>query len=530
MSNNNLIIVKENKPERTSGANISCWFDEAPEIKFSPLNQNTSADVVVVGGGIAGVTTAYQLSKNNFSVILIEDGNIGSGETGRTTAHISNALDDRYFRIEKSFDNETSRLAAESHTEAINFIERIVIENNIICNFERVNGYLMLHPSDDEESLREELNAAKRAGLHVELIETAPDIIAAGNKFLKFPNQGQFHPLKYLSGLCKIILNNKGFIYTDTHVKEINNKGVETSNGYKVNAKYVVVATNSPINDVVKIHNKQAPYRTYVVAARVPKNSISHSLWWDTGNHKSTWQVYPYHYVRIHPYSSEFDLLIVGGEDHKTGQADEENISGEERFAALKNWAKNHFPIMEEVLFRWSGQVMEPVDHLGLIGRNPDDENIFIATGDSGNGITHGTIAGILISDLIAGKKNKWEEIYNPSRISLSAAGTYLQENLNVAKQYVDFITPGDIDSLKELKNGEGAIIRDELWKAAVYRDETGKLHIFSAVCPHLKCIVNWNNTEKSFDCPCHGSRFSTLGRVINGPANVDLERIEISE
>jgi Rieske Fe-S protein len=280
-----------------------------------------------------------------------------------------------------------------------------------------------------------------------------------------------------------------------------------------------VVATNTPVNDWLAIHTKQAPYRTYVIGALVPKNSVRRALYWDTPD--------PYHYVRIQPLSDAHDVLIVGGEDHKTGQAEDTD----ERFDRLESWARQLFPMIEFVEFHWSGQVMEPVDGLAFIGRNPlDRENIFIATGDSGNGMTHGTIAGMLITDLIQGRDNEWAKLYDPTRKPLHAMAEFARENLNVARQYVDYVTGGDVKNADEIRQGTGAVLRRGFQKVAAYRDQDGTLHEMSAICPHLGCVVDWNDTEKSWDCPCHGSRFDAYGKVINGPANTNLSPTEDQE
>jgi Rieske Fe-S protein len=259
---------------------------------------------------------------------------------------------------------------------------------------------------------------------------------------------------------------------------------------------------------------------TYVVGARVPKGSVTDALYWDT--------LKAYHYVRLQAIAKdddpigheEHDLLIIGGEDHKSGQAHDT----EDRHARLESWARARFPMMEDIEFTWGGQCMETIDGLAFIGRNPlDAENVFIATGDSGMGITHGTIAGILLTDLILGRRNSWATLYDPSRKTLRAAGNYAKEAINMAGQYLDWLTPGEVKSIREVEPGCGAVLRRGLSKVAVYRDEEGRAHELSAVCPHLGCIVHWNHAESSWDCPCHGSRFDKLGKVINGPANIDL-------
>jgi Rieske Fe-S protein len=220
----------------------------------------------------------------------------------------------------------------------------------------------------------------------------------------------------------------------------------------------------------------------------------------------------------------EYDLLIVGGEDHKTGQVDDTKS----RHGRLEAWARERFPMMEQVEFTWAGQVMETIDGLAFIGRNPlDKDNFFVVTGDSGMGMTHGTIAGILLTDLILGRENSWTTLYDPSRKTFRAAGTYAERVLNMAAQYTDWVTGGDVSSVNEIAKDCGAVLRSGLTKVAVYRDEKGELHERSAVCPHLGCIIDWNPSEKTWDCPCHGSRFDKLGKVINGPANKDLPQVE---
>ena len=338
---------------------------------------------------------------------------------------------------------------------------------------------------------------------------------------LMFPNQAQFHPLKYLTGLAETITKLGGRIHCQSHVRSIvggRDARALVEGGYVVTGENMVVATNTPVNDMFAIHTKQAPYISYVVAAAIAKNAIPHALFWDTDD--------PYHYVRLQKgdAASDHDLLIVGGEDHKTGQAND----GEERLHRLESWARQHFPAMHEVEYTWSGQVMESSDGLGFIGRNPGDEpNVYIATGDSGLGMTHGTIAGRLITDLILERDNPWKELYEPSRKVVATATEFAKENLNVALQYIDWLTPGEVSSVNEIPAGQGAVLREGMTKIAVYRDRQGRLTRLSAICPHLKCIVHWNGSKASWDCPCHGSRFSATGEVLNGPANTGLKPMD---
>ena len=509
----------------TSGKNVSYWIDTAPGKRFSDLSNDQSCDVVVVGAGIAGLTTAYLLVKAGKRVIVVEDGNIGSGETGRTTAHLVNAIDDRYYDLEKMFGKDGAKLAIESHTAAVDRIEQIVRDEQIDCDFERLDGYLFLHETDTIDSLHQDQAAAEEVGFReIKLIDKAPISSFDTGPCLHYPNQAQFHPMKYLNALADRIVASGGMIFTGVHASDFHKDGIQTANGFRIAADDVVVATNTPVNDRVTIHTKQAPYRTYVIGLRVRRGAIPRMLLWDTGD--QTHRPYPYHYIRLHKMDDGNDLLIVGGEDHKTGQADD----WKQRFGNLEQWTRERFPEAGEVLYHWSGQVMEPVDSLAYIGRNPGDDNIYICTGDSGNGMTHGTIAGILICDLILGVPNGWERVYDPSRKPFSAVEDYVAENANVAAQYTEWVQRGDVDSIEKVAPGEGAVIKEGVRPIAVFRDSSGRVYTSSAVCVHLGCIVHWNSEEKSFDCPCHGSRFTYDGKVVNGPANKDLERVDVPQ
>ncbi|MBA2457397.1 MAG: FAD-dependent oxidoreductase [Gemmatimonadales bacterium] len=498
-----------------TGRTDSIWVATAPPETLPSLTEDLPTDVCVIGAGIAGITTAYLLAMEGRQVVVLDDGPLGGGETGRTTAHLSNALDDRYHVLERLHGQEGARLAAASHGAAIDRIESIVSAERIACDFQRLDGYLFVPPGEPLDELDAEFEAARRAGLRdVRMVPRAPAASFNSGPCLLFPRQAQFHPLSYMNALAGAIQRRGGRIFGRSHVTGVEAGPpavVSTEAGPTVTAEFVVCATNTPIIDWLVIHSKQAPYRTFAIGARVAPDSVPAALYWDTAD--------PYHYVRL-----QGEVLIVGGEDHKTGQEDD----GYDRFAYLESWARERFPI-GDVEYRWSGQIMEPVDGLGYIGRNPGDKgHILIATGDSGHGMTHGTIAGILLTDLILGRANPWETLYDPARKSLKSATEYVKENVNVAKQYLDYVSPGEVGSLEEIRPGQGALVRQGLGKVAVFRDEQGALHPLSAVCPHLGCIVHWNSLEGTWDCPCHGSRFGTDGEVLNGPAVTGLERREL--
>jgi glycine/D-amino acid oxidase-like deaminating enzyme/nitrite reductase/ring-hydroxylating ferredoxin subunit len=386
----------------------------------------------------------------------------------------------------------------------------------------RVDGWLFGATPADVDVLVREMEAAQRAGLvDVQLVERAPLPFETG-RALRFAGQLELHPVLYLEGLARAIERAGGMVYERTRAVRIEggkDAHVATAHGPVVRASAIAVATNTPVNDLVAVHTKQASYQTYVIALEVPLDAVPHGLYWDTAE--------PYHYVRVVRGLRQgvaHEQLIVGGEDHKTGQEEHP----EQRWTRLEQWTRARFPQCGAVTQRWSGQVLEPVDGLAFIGKNPlDHDNVHVVTGDSGNGMTHGTIAGLLLRDLIRGRENPWAALYAPNRKSLRSLGRFARENLNVAKEYAQWLGKGDVADVSEIARGEGAIVRRGVRPVAVYVDEQGKHHEHSGVCPHLGCIVAWNRAEKSWDCPCHGSRFDPEGRMIHGPSQLDLAPAE---
>jgi len=507
-------------------ATHSIWLDglELPHFRPASPAQSIDVDVCVVGAGIAGLTTAYLLSREGNSVAVFDEHQIGAGQTGRTSAHLASAIDDRFVEIERLHGQEGARLAYQSHATAIDTIERISRKEKISCEFSRLDAFLSSVPSDPPDLLKRELDVARRAGF--EDIEMIAHGGLESGPYIRFGKQARFHPLRYLAGLAEAFKRNGGKIYTGRRVLDV--QGVDPKkktparvklDGIRktVTARHVVVATNTPapINDWFGIYTKQASYRSYVIAAAIPKDSVADALYWDTAD--------PYHYVRRYrPRGGRRDFLLIGGEDHKTGQFPEHGAP----FMKLEEWGRKRFPMMQDITDRWSGQVQEPADGLAFLGRALTDKaEVFVATGDSGMGLTHGTIAGLLITDQIMGRPNPWEKLYDPSRKTVNAE--FVTENVNTLAQYRDLVTPGDVASAEEIPPGHGAVLRDGLSKIAAYRDEKGRLHKRSAICTHLQCVVRWNHVEHTWDCPCHGSRFDAAGKVLMGPAIDDLPGVK---
>jgi glycine/D-amino acid oxidase-like deaminating enzyme/nitrite reductase/ring-hydroxylating ferredoxin subunit len=486
------------------------------------LSANRKTDVCVIGAGIAGISTAYLLTREGRSVTVLDLDRIGGQETSRTTAHLSDVLDEGLPELIAMHGEERARLAVSSHSAAIARIEEIVEAEGIACGFERLDGYLFASPEADEDALEEILDAAHRLGLSGarRLSRTRGKGLRTG-PCLRFPRQAQFHPLRYVEGLAAAIERAGGKLFGETRVVDVEGleEGVRvtTADGWHVDAFAAVCATNSPITTRIALHTKQAAYRSYALGARVRRGSVHGALYWDT--------VEPYHYVRLAPDPAEdgADIVIVGGEDHKTGQDDDPAP----RFDRLEAWARTRIPELGAIAFRWSGQVMEPVDGLAFLGRSPGERNVYVITGDSGHGMTHATIGAGIVADGIAGRQNPWAELYDPERVTSQATPQFLRENLNVAGRYSEWVTPGEAGDPSEIPPGTGAVVRRGLSKIAVYRSEDGSAHERSAVCPHLGCIVAWNPVEASWDCPCHGSRFTPRGDVIHGPAVGTLSTVE---
>ncbi len=509
------------------GFTTPIWTESLAVPSYAEPVAGMHAEVIVVGAGISGLTTAYLLAKEGRDVIVLDEGRIGAGQTERTSAHLASIIDDRFAMLERRHNAETARLACESHAAAIDRIEQIVKAEHIDCDFARVEAYLFAGPDGNEKIVDEEFDPARRAGARATKVSAVPELTNAG-RAIRFANQGVFHAGKYIVGLANAATRAGVRIFTGRRVQDV--AGARPKNGepakvtlYEteqvLTANHAVVATNvpTPINDWMTIYMKQAAHRTYMVGLAVKAGSVPDALYWDTHD--------PYHYARVlrrpDAERAEHDVLLVGGEDHKTGQG-----AGDERFTKLIEWARKVFPQAKREVCRWSGQVVEPPDGLAYIGRAPTSgENVYCITGDSGMGLTHGTLGAMLIADLIAGRSNPWEKIYDPHRTPVTTE--LLADNANTTRQYADYLTPGEIKSEDDLQPGQGGVIRSGLVKLAVYRDDDGDLHRMSAVCPHLKCIVHWNPVEKSFDCPCHGSRFDCRGKLLMGPSYSDLPTSE---
>ena len=503
----------------------SLWTATTEPRRFPRLDRDVEVDVAIVGAGIAGLSCAIMLARAGRRVAVLDDGPYGRGATAATTAHLANAIDDRYLEIERLHGPDGARLAAASHTQAIDRIEEIVRSEVIDCGFERLDGYLFRPRGDERVDLEQELEAARRAGLaDVEVVRRAPLDSYDTGPCLRFPRHGQLHPLRYLAGISAALERSGALLFGDTHVDRVEGGDAPraVAGEHAVRAAAIIVATNTPLDPILAIDTKQVPSMTYVIGARVPRGAVTPALYWDTDE--------PYHYLRLHRLESgngrpPEDCRLVGGEDHDTVQAEDTT----DRHARLEAWARARVPAMRAVEYRWSGPVMETFDGLGLIGADPTGErNVYLVTGDSGMGMTHGTIAGILLTELLAGRDHPWARLYDPSRTTLRANGTSLREAATTLVPLGDAFAAGEAPGEERIPRDRGAVLRHGSRRVAVYRDADGGVHAHSAVCPHLGCIVGWNDAAKTWDCPCHGSRFDRFGGVVHGPAGSDLEPVDL--
>jgi glycine/D-amino acid oxidase-like deaminating enzyme/nitrite reductase/ring-hydroxylating ferredoxin subunit len=502
-----------------SERSVSLWMP-VPELPGMPVAADGTADLVVVGGGMAGLSVAYEAACRGRKVTVIDRGPIASGMTARTTAHLASQLDDRYYEFINLRGEDEARLLYQSLAASIDRIEAIVRDEKIDCDFARCDGYLFLGDNDKIDILEKEIAACHKIGFAgVRWEERAPFPGYDTGKCLVYPGQARFHPLKYLEGLARAILAKGGVFHPYSAVDALTqarNGGevvVAMRSGEKITARDVVSATNAPIAGRLTLQAKMAPYRSYVVAFELPKGALTDALYWDTLD--------AYHYARLQPGGTT-DTLIVGGQDHKTGEAD----NAEARFMALEAWTRMRVPQIGAVTHRWSGQVLEPVDFAGYVGVDPDNDHIYFVTGDSGQGITNGAVAGLLIPVLCDGGDHPWRKLYDPARVSLNAAGTFIEENSTAVKSMVEHLGGPLLESEEKLGPGEGGLVRSGVNIVAAFRDEQGNMHRVSSKCSHVWCTVHFNSFERCWDCPCHGSHFDIDGAELCAPATAPLEKV----
>lgn len=497
----------------------SLWLEQ-DRPQFARVSRDAAYDVVIVGGGITGLTAAYLLKRAGQRVAVLEKGRICDAETGHTTAHLTQVMDTRLPELVDRFGKERARLAWEGGAAAINTIESIAAAEQIDCDFQRVPGFLcspitLDATTDDVESLEQEAELARELGFDALFVSAAP---LFNRPAIRFTNQAAFHPVKYLAELARKIQGDGCDIFEDSEMSKVHDEPMAVEvDGYRLQCGKLIIATHVPLMGKAGLVNatlmqtKLAGYSSYVIGGEVEKGTVPEADFWDTQD--------PYYYLRVQPGEST-DYVIFGGQDHKTGQETETDAC----YERLETVLKAYLPGVA-VKHRWSGQVIETPDGFPYIGE--EAENQFIATGYAGNGMTFGTLAGMMACDYVLGRDNPWNDLFSTDRRALrKGLWDYLKENFSYPHHLIrGFLETPDGDSLKDVSAGEGKILKMDGHRCAVYRDHDGEVTMLSAICTHMGCLVRWNKAAETWDCPCHGSRFSTDGVVIAGPAETPLEQ-----
>jgi glycine/D-amino acid oxidase-like deaminating enzyme/nitrite reductase/ring-hydroxylating ferredoxin subunit len=505
----------------------SIWIDTAPAPNRTALQGDIDVDVCVIGGGICGITAARILKRTGMTVAVVEALSIGGGETGHTTAHLATHHDLYYKDTIHQFGEDEARLILESRRAAIAQIEELITDDGIACHYERVPAYLFTEDGAGAQDLQRELEACRRLGMPVEWVESLPTPFPIAGA-IRFANQAQLHPLEYLRAIADRVSGNGSEVFEHTRVTSVDHGTpcrVHTERG-TIRCKHVILATNSPINATGLIITKIAAYRTYAMAFRLDPAAAPLALLWDTGD--------PYHYVRLHQ-TADATFLIVGGEDHKVGSSENgaptDTEDADAAWKRIEGWTRGRF-VVGEVAAKWSGQILEPADGIPLIGKY--DDHVWVATGFSGDGMTNGTMAAMLLAQEIMGERTALGKIYDSKRLPHGVSGTkeYVRENVDFPVHLVtDRLKKADTEKFRAVSPGEGKILRMGKEKLAVFREDSGEVHAFSPVCPHMGCHVHWNAAETSWDCPCHGSRFDArTGEPLNGPAATALSSRSVAD
>ncbi len=495
----------------------SYWIDTGPIRTFPAINRDLKVDVLVIGAGLTGITTAHLLKRAGLKVALIERERVASIDTGHTTAHLTYITDVSLHTLAKDFGRDHAEATWDAGAAAIDEIESIVTREGVDCEFTRLPGYLHVpldgSANDDADELKEDAELARQMGFDATFLESIPHFGVAGTQFA---DQAKFHPRKYLGKLIETIPGDGSHVFEETTADEFDEKSRRVrANNFWISFDRVAIATNNPLVGFSNIaaatlfQTKIALYSSYALGARVPRGVLPLAMFWDTKD--------PYDYLRIDRHA-DFDYVIFGGEDHKTGQ----EPAPDNRFNKVLERFRKIVPELE-VEHRWSGQVIETHDGLPFIGENADRQ--FIATGFCGNGMTFGTVSAMMARDWATGAKNPWADLFSPDRkVIRGGVWDYLRENKDYPYYLIkDHLARAEAESVRELERDAGMIVKSKHGKIAAYRDSDGNVHKHSAVCTHMGCIVRWNDAEKTWDCPCHGSRFKPTGEVMAGPAEAPL-------
>ncbi|MFD2148281.1 FAD-dependent oxidoreductase [Mucilaginibacter antarcticus] len=494
----------------------SPWQAEltGPALKTG-FNNSQRFDVIVVGGGITGLTAALSLQQKGKQVLVLDAHRPGYGTTGGTSAHINTFADTTYQEAESGFGEEGAQLFADAVNEGHAVIKALIDQHNITCDYAEKNGYVYAEDEDQVKQLEDIYNSALKVGVDMAYETEVPTPVPFQQAVI-IPGQAQFHPIKYLQGLLTAFEAAGGVVMENVLADDVS-KEDETltvkAGELTFTAGAVIYATHIPPK-ITSFSFRCAPYRSYVLGVKLKDANYPDALIYDMQE--------PYHYVRTHEIDGE-QLLIIGGNDHKTGHDDPEKA-----FEDLEKYTRQYYNV-SSVKYRWSAQYYIPADGFPYIGQMPEaPEGVYCATGYNGNGMMLGSIAGKILSDLIATGESKYKEIFSPARIKpITGFTEFIKENADVAYHFVaDRFNIDETESLQGLAPGTGKVVEVDGEKIAAYRDEAGKIHALTPVCTHAACIVNFNDAERSWDCPCHGARYDIDGKVITGPATRGLAKI----
>lgn len=489
------------------------WKKEIHKPYFAALSSSIQVDVAIIGGGITGITAGYLLAKAGKRVAVLESMSVGGGTTGSSTGNLYALVDEMLHKIAWGFGEQTMKEVVASRTAAVEQIRKLVSEHGIDCDLQPCAWHLLAEQAQDNDIIKKEYEACVAAGLSAQLTETA-DVPFEISAALRVDGQAQFNPVKYMQQLAEKAQEAGCLIYEQTKVLEIEEGDVNTLQtlpGFTVEAAHVIHATHTT-KGIMMIQTFLGPYREYALTAKLKSGNYPQGTFW-TFNH-------PHHHsMRSYTDENGDQCLLVLGNPHKVGQKDD----NQECLKALAQYVRERF----DVAFfqhQWGAQHYKSADGLPYIGK-ASDANIYMATGFSTDGLVYGTLSAMILTDLILGQENQWAKIYDPSRHTpLQSAKRFIKENINVAGQYIkDIVFKPDVSELAEIGNDQAKMIEIDGEKYGAYRDKLGLIHIVSAVCTHMKCTVNWNSFERSWDCPCHGSRFNYDGKVIEGCAIRDL-------
>jgi glycine/D-amino acid oxidase-like deaminating enzyme/nitrite reductase/ring-hydroxylating ferredoxin subunit len=511
---------------KRDGALHSLWQQTVEPLPFNNEAPAAKYDVIIVGAGITGISLALRLQSSGLQCLVLEAHNCCFGTTGGTTAHLNTLLDTPYTTLINNFGENNAKLVAQGVKEAIHHIERNIEKYQIDCGFERTAAYLFAQNEQQQKELQDIVEACEKVSVPVHYSGHLPVTIPF-TKAIEIPAQAKFSPVKYVYELAKAFINAGGRIieqmpvtYHTHRTDEVTSQEiieVQTDNNYTYITNALVYATHIPPG-VNVLHLRCAPYRSYAMAVKLA-GTYPAELCYDMYD--------PYHYYRTQVIDGE-PYFIVGGEDHKTGHEDNTAAC----FNRLEAHIRTHFNV-ESITHKWSSQYYEPADGLPYIGELPGARpNVYVATGYGGNGMVYSQVATILLSDLILTGASAYKELFDPNRIKpIAGFANFIRENADVVKNLVSgLVTRSQLDSLSELAHGEGKVVVFDKHKIAMYKDNDGNLHVLNPTCTHLKCSVAWNAAELSWDCPCHGARYAIDGDVLNGPASMDLKKIDLKE